>query len=300
MSTVIGRSALSSGEPPLDARLCVETGAELARRRIALGLTIEQVSEKLLLSTRQVKALEEVEFAAFHNPAFHVNALRKYARLAELDDASIERIAASLPKPDPAAAGVEAGVAAPPDGRSLHRAGVIGGALVIVIAAAAGGYGVWTRSAPRSTAAALNGAAKDAPAPAVLPSTPFGSARVVEPAVVAASTMGDFTRPDMITGTTPLLFGTLRVAHPTWIFVRDADGAVIERSLAAAESFEFETQPTYLAVGSVDAELVIGTTPVDLSRFVANGQLRIRAGDFDALVQGASPIPAPTAATSSR
>jgi hypothetical protein len=69
---------------------------------------------------------------------------------------------------------------------------------------------------------------------------------------------------------------------------------VIERSLAGGELLELESQPTYLAVGSPDAELTIGTRRIDVSRFVANGQIRIRAGDFDALVQGATPIPAPT------
>jgi hypothetical protein len=88
----------------------------------------------------------------------------------------------------------------------------------------------------------------------------------------------------------------VRVANPTWIFVRDADNLVIEQSLAAGEAFEFEMQPTYLAIGNTNAELFIGATRIDVSPFIANGQIRIRAGDFDALVQGAIPIPAPTAA----
>jgi len=86
------------------------------------------------------------------------------------------------------------------------------------------------------------------------------------------------------------------VLRPTWIFVRDMENGTIERPIAAGESFDFESQPTYLAVGTTDAELTIGGAPVDVARFVTNGQIRIRAGDFDALVQGASPIPAPTAA----
>ena len=87
-----------------------------------------------------------------------------------------------------------------------------------------------------------------------------------------------------------------RSPRRTWIFVRDADGGVIERTLADGESIELESQPVYLATGIPDAELTIGTRRIDVAPFVANGQVRIRAGDFDALVQGASPIPAPTAA----
>ena len=90
-------------------------------------------------------------------------------------------------------------------------------------------------------------------------------------------------------------FGSVRVQHPTWIFVRDADSNVTERWLAAGEAFELESQPTYLAVGITDIDVTIGAQRLDLSSFVASGEVRIRAGDFDALVQGASPIPAPTA-----
>jgi hypothetical protein len=90
-------------------------------------------------------------------------------------------------------------------------------------------------------------------------------------------------------------FGSVRVHHPTWIFVRDADSNVTEQWLAAGEAFELESQPTYLAIGITDVEVTIGGQRLDLSSFVANGEVRIRAGDFDALVQGASPIPAPTA-----
>ena len=83
-----------------------------------------------------------------------------------------------------------------------------------------------------------------------------------------------------------------------FFFHRSAVDATLDFDrLQGGESVEFETQPTYLAVGSSDAELTIGAGRVDLARFVQNGQIRIRAGDFDALVQGASPIPAPTVAT---
>ena len=97
-------------------------------------------------------------------------------------------------------------------------------------------------------------------------------------------------------GLTSSAFGSVRALHPTWIFLRDADNNAIEKTLAAGESLEFETQPTYLAVGSADAELTISARQVDLAPFVQNGQIRIRAGDFDALVQGALPITAPTPA----
>ena len=95
-------------------------------------------------------------------------------------------------------------------------------------------------------------------------------------------------------GRSPGAFGSLKAVRPTRIFLRDAENAVTERSLAAGESLELESQPTYLVVGATDVELTIAGVPVDVSRFAASGEIRIGAGDFDALVQGASPIPAPT------
>ena len=47
-----GRSGLSAGDSPLDARACADLGAELSRVRVARGLTLVQVGEQLLLSTR--------------------------------------------------------------------------------------------------------------------------------------------------------------------------------------------------------------------------------------------------------
>ena len=133
-----------------------------------------------------------------------------------------------------------------------------------------------------------------APAPPPLPAT----AIVPEPAPLPSTAASTPPLPsDPIAAKLPAAFGTLRVLHQTWVFVRDMENGTLERSLAAGESFDFESQPTYLAVGTTDAELTIGGAPVDVARFVTNGQIRIRAGDFDALVQGASPIPAPTAAS---
>ena len=54
------------------------------------------------------------------------------------------------------------------------------------------------------------------------------------------------------------MFGSVRVAHSTWIFVRNSDNVVTERLLADNEAFELETQPTYLAMGSPDAEKPAG------------------------------------------
>jgi cytoskeletal protein RodZ len=64
--------------PALDEAACGALGARLAGARDARGLSVAQVSHALLLSPRQVRALEQVEPEAFHSTAFYLTALRKY------------------------------------------------------------------------------------------------------------------------------------------------------------------------------------------------------------------------------
>lgn len=298
-----GRTAPSSGDLNLDARLCADLGAEFTRVRDARGLNIAQVAERLLLSTRQVKALEKVDFTAFHNATFHLSALRKYAALLDIDSGLVDKIGSGLVKPDPQAVMLVPSdssddAAESSSGQMLSIAGTL---LAVAVLAGGGFYLARSRggrqASPVVTTAPAPAAAAPARAPEPVPAPP---PVVQEPAVVPAA---DVAVPVTAIPPAPAPpapdasgFGVLRVLHPTWIFVRDMDNAVIERSLAQGETFVFETQPTYLAVGTSDAELSIGARKVDVSKFVANGQLRIRAGDFDVLVQGASPIQAPTPA----
>ncbi len=296
MAMITGRSGLSAGDSPLDARACADIGVQLTRVRVARGLTLAQVGEQLLLSTRQVKALEEVDYTAFHNPTFHLKALRKYVAFAGVDTTLLNRVAAAVARPEPVLTAAEPDEPLVDEG-SRRGLAVVGSIALVAAVVAGGGYFLWLRdTAPPAQAASVARVEPPPPPPAVpvaaVPSAVLPAAEVVpaepspvEPAGNAAPV-----------GTTPTAFGAVRVLHPTWIFVRDADNNPVEKTLAEGESFEFETQPTYLAVGSAEVELTIAARRVDLARFVQNGQIRIRAGDFDALVQGASPIPAPTAA----
>lgn len=300
MSNSPARGSGHPGESPLDRRLCAELGAELTRVREARGLSVAQVSEKLLLSHRQVKALEEVEFSAFHNATFHVNALRKYAAFAGLDLARVSAIAAAIVPTGPPVLPVAQDAA--------DDAGRLGLSLVVLaLVAGGGGYYLWGRR-PASAPAAVS-APVAMPAP---PPSPVASPAVVDGAAVAALSGSeamalptDAAAPSVasppaaaVAPTVPPAgpgFGMVRVLHPTWVFIRHADNVVIEKSLGEGQSIALDTQPTYLAVGTPDVQLTIGGRQIELARFVTNGQVRIRAGDFDALAQGVTPMTAPTA-----
>lgn len=314
MSNSSARGSGLSGESPLDRRLCAELGAELARVRETRGLTVAQVSEKLLLSTRQVKALEEVESSAFHNATFHVNAMRKYAAFAGLDLARVSAIATAIVPTGPPVLPITPDAADDADrqGRSILTALV-----ALVLIAGAGGYYLWRRQPAPEPAAVSTPIAAPAPppspvaAPAVVdgaavaalsgseamavapdtsaaPASTAAAAPAASPSVPPVATVAP-TAPQVESG-----FGMVRVLHPTWVYIRDADNVVIEKSLGEGQTIALESQPTYLAVGTPDVQVTIGGKRIELARFVTNGQVRIRAGDFDALAQGVTPITAPT------
>lgn len=314
MSNSSARGSGLSGESPLDRRLCAELGAELARVRETRGLSVAQVSEKLLLSPRQVKALEEVEFSAFHNATFHVNAMRKYAAFAGLDLARVSTIATAIVPTGPPVLPVTPDAADDADRQGMSLATAL---VALVLMAGAGGYYLWSRQpvpAPTTSStpiavstpqpppvtppAVVDGAAVAAlsgsEAMAVSTDTPAapGSPTVTAPVVAPAAPVPAEapTVPPVEPG-----FGMVRVFHPTWVYIRDADNVVIEKTLGEGQTIAIDTQPTYLAVGTPDVQLTIGGKRIELARFVTNGQVRIRAGDFDALAQGVTPITAPTA-----
>ena len=293
MSNLTARSVPLPGESRLDARLCAEIGAELARVRETRGISRTEMGEKLLLSVRQVRALEEVDVTAFHNATFQLKALKKYAQFAGLDPALIARLDASIVTEEAdAGQNEEAEFVVSMNEPRRRMTAVV--SVLLVAAVAAGGFYLLRL---RSVTGPVGGVVVAAQVPAAAaPAEAQPAATVSEPAAIAPPAASTPLPSDPVIARPPAMFGMLRVLHQTWIFVRDADGNVVERSLASGESFELESQPTYLAVGTTEAELTIGGVAVDLTRFVTNGQVRIRAGDFDALVQGATPIPAPTAA----
>lgn len=71
-------------------------GAELACAREARALTVHDVAERLLLSPRQVRALESADVRAFHNAEFYRRAWVKYESWLGLDTPT------EAPRPSPA------------------------------------------------------------------------------------------------------------------------------------------------------------------------------------------------------
>ena len=88
-------------------------------------------------------------------------------------------------------------------------------------------------------------------------------------------------------------YGSLWSPQKAWMFLRMDDDTVIERTVAAGELVQLPSKPKYLAIGADDAELTIGITPVDVSRFVQKGTLRMGVADFGVAEQSVLGGPAP-------
>lgn len=99
--------ALSASAAPSDATATTE-GAALptvvfARRREALGLSLDDVASQLKFSARQIEALEAGDFERLPGGAFARGMMRSYARLLKLEPAEIiDQLTAAGAKPQTA------------------------------------------------------------------------------------------------------------------------------------------------------------------------------------------------------
>ena len=309
----------------LDRAQCTAIGARLTAARAARGLTIDDVGKTLLLSTRQVRALESFEVQSFHNVAFYLNALRKYAAFCGLDEGLIARVETTRTETpervDRPAAVIEDA------GESLRRKGMVSAAIVAVIVV---GGAIWNLSRPRAVSPApTTSVVPTAPATPVLPGTPAPAvapaptppvtdsaepaerAGPVEPVTsVGQTSEGGGTTPADVTASEPTIpepqqlapvltpatrYGSFRANQKAWMFLRQSDNSVIERTLAAGEVVQLRSKPRYLALGTEDVEVTLGDVNVDTSRFVRNGTLRMGVAEFTTAEESAIVTPASAA-----
>ena len=268
-----------------------EIGARLTAARTARGLSIEQVAETLLLSKTQVAGLEQGNLRTFYNAGFYRQALRKYAALVGVDaePAVFENSAAKARSASafvPEAAGSARAASVSPWRRPAVP--MLAAFVALVIAA---GYWLTGKTTtqdirtaqipdaapPPTTPLPVAPPAIQAPEPAATPDTPVEQVSTVVTAPTGVSSSGLPAGP---VGEEAGGYGRVDVAQSTWIFVRYANGEVVERSLARGESYVLTTTPAYLAVGTTDARLLVAGRAVDTTPWISNGQLRLGAQAF--------------------
>jgi cytoskeleton protein RodZ len=127
-------------------------GAQLAAQRQAMGLSIDQIADQLKLAPRQVVAIEQGDYASLPNMAVTRGFIRAYAKVVRLDPAplvaQIEVTPAVAPTADHgtvrrekiSTSFSESRFPSLTESRSKPTRWLIGGAVVLVLAAAAAAW----------------------------------------------------------------------------------------------------------------------------------------------------------------
>jgi hypothetical protein len=274
---------LEASRATLNADVCADLGRQLAAARRDQALEIQDVASRLLLSPRQVTALEAADQEAFYGADFYVAALRKYAVLLGVDSGLVNQ---ALVRPDALSS-------APPFKRG-RRASDLPAVniprprrrVIVAVGLAVTTLVAWllvsaVHSGPPATPEA-SAATDPAPADVPVPAATTPSAAVVQPAAadVVPEEPAQSGAPDDAT-----VVGRVRVSQGTWIFVRYADNSTVEQRLGSGEEFVLHRAPVYLVVGSADkADVEIAGHTIDNTRFTTNGQLRVGSSYLARLV----------------
>lgn len=276
-------------------------GAQLKAARESAGLSLDQVAQQLKLAPRQVKALEEGNFALLPGRTFTRGFLRNYARLLNLDaDLLVAHLpdaahAPSLESPPLHSTGTTiaelptATTRAPSSGRWL-----IPLVLIASIVAAAGYEWYRGRPAPGDTPRtsepmpASNTSTTSLPNPVVpdstptLPSAPASSGTAQPERTPAPAAAGGAAPSAPAPATQPAAPAeatlVLRYAGPSWTDIRDSAGQTLISRLVDADSVEpFDgTPPFTIVLGNARmVRLVYRGQPVDLTPYTRQNVARL-------------------------
>ncbi|MFN7982590.1 MAG: helix-turn-helix domain-containing protein [Vicinamibacterales bacterium] len=298
-----------TSHPTLDPRVCADIGQLLAKVRNERKLTVDELSSRLLLSTRQVRALEAADVSAFHNASFFMIGLRKYAAFCGIAREVVDAAVIAVPEDEQPIEDPLAGLRDTPAPRRDWTPLL---AILGLCALLAVGWGVVrvTRASGllSSNIAITNAASSNASTPSATPSTDAPAAAPVSPdATTPPSDPSVTAPPGEVPAAAPpsqapgalagqVAYGSLWSPVKAWMFLRMENDVVIERTVTAGELVQLPGRPKYLAIGTGDAELTIGITPVDVSKFVQKGTLRMGVAEFGLAEQnvlgGSIPDPA--------
>ncbi len=277
-------------------------GARLRAAREAAGLSLEQVAQQLKLAPRQVRALEEEDFAQLPGRTFARGFVRNYARLLNLDGDDLLRLlpdSARTPALEAPALHSTGAMIAELPSRGPARPGFSRWVIPIVLVAcivAAATY-EWYRGAlaPPSEPkhAALPPPAVIAPAATARtelanPFSPEAKAEATAPApgvaeneLAAAPSAAPAAPPAPAPAAEAAAPAQLQLTYhgPSWTEIRDRDGQVLMSRLVAAGSEQSlrGSAPFDIVIGNAnEVTLVYRGTLVDLSRYTRQNVARLR------------------------
>jgi len=288
----------SHGTPPPPPPI-MGPGARLKAAREDAGLSVDQVAQQLKLAPRQVRALEEEDFAQLPGRTFARGFVRNYARLLNLDgDDLLARLPDAAQAPALAAPSLHStgstmgevpatGVGRPTFGRWLIP-------LVLVACVVGAGAYEWYRNglappseptrseSPARSSVAREPASAAGTAKSVLPN-PLGPA--AEPAtdenrdrLGAAAPAAPAADANASAAEAPAAI-VLSYRGPSWTEIRDRDGQVLVARLIAAGSEQSirGTAPFDLVIGNAQNVTVtyLGKA-IDLTRYTRQNVARLR------------------------
>jgi len=277
------------------------TGARLREARAAAGLSLDAVAQQLKLAPRQVKALEDDDFAQLPGRTFVRGFLRNYARLVRLDpDALLASLpeASSTPSLDHPSLSpttrVMGELPADSHGKPSSARWVIPLALVAIIATAAiyefsRDYGGLRRIAPAPPGAS------DAERAAAAPQSPAGATGTPLPNPVAAPPTSNPPAanepvPGAAQGATAASAVPLRVApamadatvvltfrDSSWTEVKDSSGRVlVSQMIAAGQTLPVSGTPPFdLVIGNAtEVSVTFQGKAIDLAPYTRQNVAR--------------------------
>lgn len=284
--------ALTARAAPRDAIAANEGGSlpadVFARRREALGLSLDDVASQLKFSARQIEALEAGDFDRLPGGAFARGMMRSYARLLKLEPAEIiDQLSAAGAKPQTAleeAVSLRTPIPFSEGGKHVNLVYML---LSVVILSVVAFFAIqWYQESsgtrklafvrPVSVVAPESSTPTQARAPSMAPeAATFASAGASPPAETTPAIEEKrvaqpvaSVAPAMSTGKGRI---TLRFEGQSWVEVKGAKGAVLISQLnpGGTEKVVEGDPPFELTIGNaMKVHLLYNDRPVDLKPHV--------------------------------
>ncbi|MEP7328577.1 MAG: RodZ domain-containing protein [Betaproteobacteria bacterium] len=259
--------------------IALSAGVRLREARAAAGLSIDAVAQQLKLAPRQVKALEDDDFAALPGRTFVRGFVRNYARLLRLD--TLEVLAAlpdgdaahSLDRPSLAPTPRAMGeIPADQHAKPGSARWAIPLALVAIVAIAA--VYEWTRAVPENPRGSGDhkGTAVAIPTPVLPPATTPADTAAPAPSVPEPAQSTDVVKPTSGTAAMPDNAPMVLVFRgSSWVEIKDGKGALLLSTMGfpGATHAVDGVAPLDVVIGNAEAVAVtVRGEAFDLSPFI--------------------------------
>ena len=263
-----------------DHREAAEQGVAAAGRRLreareARGLGVEEVGIRLHLDARLIAALEEGDEDRLPAMTYVTGYVRAYARLLNLDENELARLAGSSVAPRDELLPENVDLGSPRRPRAL----VSGLALALMLVLAAVALWWWLDAPSRLPSAEAVAEAPPAPGPAVgtpAPASPVSQAPAATPAPPPPAQPATTEVPPAVT--VPLTF---QFSEDSWLEVRDASGAVLAYAMMeAGTDLSLEgTPPFEVLLGyAPGVAITYNGQPFDTAPYLRGDVARLRIG----------------------